>query len=70
MRSVLITGASGFIGGHVVRRCTERGLTAWAWTRDVARTRARLGTKASALKRSGIESIRRSLPPSCDGERA
>jgi uncharacterized protein len=48
-RGILITGASGFIGSHVVRMCGKRGLTAWAWTRDVARTRARLGTRAQVV---------------------
>ena len=37
---VLITGASGFIGRHVVRRFDERGVEVWAWTRNAARTRA------------------------------
>jgi uncharacterized protein len=51
MRGVLITGASGFIGGHVTRLCATRGWTAWAWTRDVARTRARLGDAAQVVAR-------------------
>ena len=49
MRGVLITGASGFIGRHVVRLCAARGWSAWAWTRDVARTRARLGAQAQVV---------------------
>ena len=51
MRGVLITGASGFIGRHVVRMCAARGWSAWAWTRDVARTRARLGAQAQVVSR-------------------
>ncbi len=51
MRGVLITGASGFIGRHVVRLCAARGWSAWAWTRDVARTRARLGAQAQVVSR-------------------
>jgi len=39
-QGVLITGASGFIGRHVVRRFDERGVEVWAWTRNAARTRA------------------------------
>jgi len=41
-RGVLVTGASGFIGSHVVRTFAARGVPVWAWTRDVARTRTRL----------------------------
>lgn len=51
MRGVLITGASGFIGRHVVRLCAARGWSAWAWTRDVARTRVLLGTQAQVVSR-------------------
>jgi uncharacterized protein len=51
MRAVLVTGASGFIGGHVVRWCAARGVAAWAWTRNVERTRARLGAQARSVAR-------------------
>jgi uncharacterized protein (TIGR01777 family) len=51
MRGVLITGASGFIGGHVVRWCAARGRSAWAWTRNAPRTRARLGAQAQVVAR-------------------
>ena len=49
-RGVLVTGASGFIGSHVVRALARRGIPVWAWTRNVARTRARLpaGTRVIA----------------------
>jgi uncharacterized protein (TIGR01777 family) len=42
MRGVLITGATGFIGGHVVRRSLERGDTVWVLSRDAARARRKL----------------------------
>lgn len=51
MRGVLISGASGFVGSHVVRLCAARGWNAWAWTRDVARTRARLGNQVRVVAR-------------------
>jgi len=51
IRGVLVTGATGFIGNHVMRRCAERGWSAWAWTRDPARARARLGPTASLASR-------------------
>lgn len=50
-RGVLITGASGFVGGHIVRLCAARGWTAWAWTRNAGRTRARLGSQARVVAR-------------------
>ena len=59
MRGVLITGASGFIGRHVVRLCAARGWSAWAWTRDVARTRARLGAQAQVVVETRGNSGRR-----------
>jgi uncharacterized protein len=51
LRGILITGASGFIGGHVARWCAARRCRAWAWTRDAARTRARLGAQAQVVTR-------------------
>jgi uncharacterized protein len=48
-RAILITGASGFIGSHLVRRFSAAGATVWAWTRNVARTRARLGAQARVI---------------------
>jgi len=50
-REVLITGATGFVGSHVMRRCAERGWRPWAWTRDPVRARLRLGEGASLVGR-------------------
>jgi uncharacterized protein (TIGR01777 family) len=42
-RAVLVTGATGFIGGHVVRALRKRGDAIWVWTRDADRALARFG---------------------------
>jgi uncharacterized protein len=41
-RTLLITGATGFIGGHVVRAALARGDSVWAWSRDARRARRKL----------------------------
>jgi uncharacterized protein (TIGR01777 family) len=41
-RGLLVTGATGFIGGHVIRAALARGDTVWAWSRDATRARRRL----------------------------
>src|SRR5688572_28176054 len=38
-RGILFTGATGFIGPHVVRALRSRGDTIWVWARDVGRAR-------------------------------
>jgi uncharacterized protein (TIGR01777 family) len=40
---VLLTGATGFIGGHVVARLRARGAQLWAVARDVEAAREKLG---------------------------
>jgi len=42
-RSVLVSGATGFIGGHVVRALRRRGDEVWVWTRDADRALERFG---------------------------
>ena len=42
-RGILVTGATGFIGGHVVRALRKRGDAVWVWTRDADRALARFG---------------------------
>lgn len=39
-RGILFTGATGFIGPHIVRALRARGDTIWVWARDVAKARA------------------------------
>jgi uncharacterized protein (TIGR01777 family) len=42
-RGVLVGGATGFIGAHVVRALRRRGDTVWVWTRDAGRALERFG---------------------------
>jgi uncharacterized protein (TIGR01777 family) len=41
-RNLLLTGATGFIGGHVIRTALARGDTVWAWSRDARQARRTL----------------------------
>jgi uncharacterized protein (TIGR01777 family) len=40
---ILLTGATGFIGGHLISRLRERGAQIWAVVRDVDAAREKLG---------------------------
>jgi hypothetical protein len=42
-QTLLVTGATGFIGQHLVRRCLARGDAVIALSRDAARARTQLG---------------------------
>jgi len=50
-RGVLITGASGFIGSHLARACTARGIAVHGLTRRAARAGRRPGPAARLVER-------------------
>jgi uncharacterized protein (TIGR01777 family) len=50
---ILLTGATGFIGGHVIRRLRERGAQLWAVVRDVDAARAKLGMDVRVVAAPG-----------------
>ncbi|HET7812502.1 MAG TPA: TIGR01777 family oxidoreductase [Steroidobacteraceae bacterium] len=49
-RSVLVTGATGFVGGHVVRALRRRGDSVWVWTRDADCALERFGPHVHVVK--------------------
>jgi uncharacterized protein (TIGR01777 family) len=50
VRAVLVTGGTGFIGGHVIARLLARGIAIWVWTRDVRGARKKLGTGVNPVR--------------------
>ncbi len=48
-RGVLLSGGTGFIGGHVIRALRARGIGVWVWSRDAARARGRLPADVHAV---------------------
>lgn len=48
-RGVLLTGGTGFIGGHVIARLLARGISVWVWTRDVRGARKKLGARVNVV---------------------
>lgn len=49
MRGVLLTGGTGFIGRHVIRRLAQRGAALWVWSRDAAAARRHLGAGVNVM---------------------
>jgi uncharacterized protein (TIGR01777 family) len=48
-RGVLVTGGTGFIGGHLIRRLLARGIAVWVWSRDASRARKKLGPAVNVI---------------------
>jgi uncharacterized protein (TIGR01777 family) len=52
-RGVLVTGGTGFIGGHVINRLVARDTPVWVWSRDAARARQRLDAAVNVVGHLG-----------------
>jgi uncharacterized protein len=50
---ILLTGATGFIGGHVIRRLRDRGAQLWAVARDAETAREKLGMDVRVVATPG-----------------
>ncbi|MBC8027174.1 MAG: TIGR01777 family protein [Steroidobacteraceae bacterium] len=48
-RGILVTGGTGFIGGHLIRRLRARGVTVWVWSRDTRGARKKLGAAVNVV---------------------
>jgi hypothetical protein len=59
-RSVLISGATGFIGGHVVRRFLARGDTVTVLARNPGKARDRLGPEVRIV--TSLDALARDTP--------
>jgi uncharacterized protein (TIGR01777 family) len=49
-RGILVTGGTGFIGGHTIRRMLARGIAVWVWTRDARRARRKLDPAVNVIE--------------------
>jgi len=64
---VFLTGATGFIGGHLTQRLLSDGHSVRAWVRSVAKARDRLGGEVSLIDAGGGAEALRDGVDGCDG---